>query len=87
MPGEARWVGKIVTNIGRGLRVELRAPKNGLTPTQIDRLGEDVQIKPQEEYDRIVFWLRSLNQMDSKQLLDVWRRCRSVGAEERLVSV
>ena len=84
LPGETRWVGKIVTNIGRGLRIELRAPKGELTPTQIDRLGEDTEIKPQSEYDRIIFWIRSLNQNDSGQLREAWRRCLSVGMEGRL---
>jgi len=87
IPGERPWAAKIVTNIGRGLRVELRAPKGALTPTQIDRLGEDTQIKSQDEYDRIVFWIRSLGQNNSKQLLDVWRRCRPLDIEERLQKV
>ena len=68
--------GKIVTNIGRGVRVELRVPRNELTPTMIDRLGEDVEIKPGSEYDRLVFWLNSLTGNDSKQLRSVWRKCR-----------
>ncbi len=84
LPGAKRWTGKIVTNIGRGLRVELRAPTGVLTPTQIDRLGEDTEIKPQDGYDRIIFWVRSLARNDSKQLLEVWRRCLSVDMEERL---
>jgi hypothetical protein len=84
VPGEKRYAAKIVTNIGRGMRVELRAPNSALTPTQIDRLGEDVEIKPHDEYDRIVFWLRSLGQNDSRQLSDVWRRCRGAGVEEEL---
>ncbi len=86
VPGEDQVAGKIVTNIGRGLRIELRAPKNTLTPTLIDRLGEDAEIKPGPQYDRIVFWIRSLSQNDSKQLMDVWRRCRVGGMERRAQS-
>jgi len=76
VPGEAQSAGKIVTNMGRGLRVELRAPRNLLTPVMIDRLGEDCEIKPCADVERAAFWIRSLDQNDSKQLRDVWRRCR-----------
>ena len=86
VPGEPQVAGKIVTNIGRGLRVELRAPPGLLTPTQVDRLGEEVEIKRHVPYDRVVFWLRSLSGTDSRQLRDVWRRCREHGAEGRLQS-
>ena len=77
MPDHTRPTGKIVTNLGRGLRVELHAPRNALTFVQVDRLGEDVQIKPQRNYDRIVFWIRSLAQNDARQLRSAWKRCRS----------
>ncbi len=73
MPGGGQPIGKIVTNIGRGLRVELRVPRQAFTPTQVDRLGEDVEIKPAAAYDRLVFWVRELSQNDTKQLLAVWR--------------
>ncbi len=87
IPGEEKFAAKIVTNIGRGLRIELRAPKGTLTPTRIDRLGDDPQIKRQAEYDRITFWVRSLAQSDSKQLLEAWRTCRAHHAKERLQTV
>ncbi len=77
--------GKIVTNMGRGLRVELRAPNNVFTPTQVDKLGQDVEIKRRPECDTIVFWVRSLDQIDTKQLRDVWKRSAPTGeTEERL---
>ena len=86
VPGEDSPAGKIVTNIGRGLRVELRAPVGSLTPTLVERLGEDVEIKPSPQYDRIVFWLHSLGQCDSKQLREVWQTCRESGTKRRLQS-
>ena len=43
--GEDRPAGRIVTNMPQGLRVELITPKNACTPTQVDRLGQDVRIK------------------------------------------
>ena len=78
--------GKIVTNMGRGLRIELRAPKNVVVPTHVDRLGEDVEIHRRPEADWIIFWIRSLNQMDAKQLQDLWRRIVSEPAADHLQS-
>jgi len=74
-PGLGAYAGKIVTNMGRGLRFELRAPKNVLTPAQVDRLGEDVEIRPRGQDDWIIFWVRSLSDMDTGQLRSVWRHC------------
>jgi len=84
IPGDTKPAGKIVTNIGRGLRVELRVPRGEITPIMIDRLGEDVEIKQKPDYDLLVFWVRSIGQMDSKQLRDVWRRAHAQQQEERL---
>ncbi|MEK7730858.1 MAG: hypothetical protein AAB363_03280, partial [Planctomycetota bacterium] len=73
--GLQAYAGKIVTNMGRGLRIELRAPRNVVTPAQVDRLGEDVEIRPRGHDDWIIFWVRSLSDMDSGQLRSVWRQC------------
>jgi excinuclease ABC subunit A len=75
-PGSTRLSAKIVTNVGRGLRVEIRAPRGALTPTQVDRLGEDVEIAVRDGHDRIAFWLRDLRQLDPAQFRDVWQTCR-----------
>ena len=81
LPGEDAAVGRIVTNIGQGLRVELRAPAFEFTPTQVDRLGRDVEIKQGPNYDRVSFWLTSMDQLDVRQLADVWRQCRGAGVK------
>ncbi len=86
VPGEPMPAGKIVTNMGKGLRVELRAASGQFTPTQVDRLGLDVDIKRHPAYDRLVFWVRSLTQIDTKQLRQVWRACRETDLSERLQS-
>ncbi len=86
LSGEIKPVAKIVTNIGRGLRVELRAPSGVVTPAQVDRLGEEPEIKRHPAYDRVVFWMRSLSQIDSKQLQNVWRICRGTEESEQLKS-
>ena len=66
---------KIVTNMGRGLRVELAAPPNLITPALADRLGEGVEIKRRGRADCVIFWLASLQQNDPAQLREVWRLC------------
>ncbi len=78
--------GKIVTNMGRGLRVELRVPRNVFTPAMVEGLGEDVDIKRNADRDWISFWVRSLEQMDSARLREVWRRSRDGISPERLRS-
>jgi excinuclease ABC subunit A len=85
-PGLGAYAGKIVTNMGRGLRVELRAPQNVVTPAQVDRLGEDVEIRPRGHDDWIIFWVRSLSDMDAGQLRSVWRQCIGVTPTESLQS-
>jgi hypothetical protein len=85
-PGLQVYAGKIVTNMGRGLRIELRAPKNVVTPAQVDRLGEDVEIRPRGHDDWIIFWVRSLSDMDTGQLRSVWRHCIGVTRAESLQS-
>ena len=80
------YYGKIVTNMGRGLRVELRAPQNVVTPAQMDRLGEDAEIRPRGKDDWIIFWVRSLSDMDSGQLRSVWRQCNGATTSGELKS-
>jgi excinuclease ABC subunit A len=81
-------LGKIVTNMGRGLRVELRAPKNVITPVQIDRLGEDSEIRRRGPggCESIIFWVRSLSDVDVAQLRSVWELCTRREQPERLRS-
>ena len=92
VPGEEQPAGKIVTNLARAIRVELRAPAGEFTPTQIERLGRDPEIKRHERYDRLVFWIHTATDGDARQLRDVWQRCRAAagsgegGSTERLRS-
>ena len=84
VPGEPKFAAKIVTNQGRGLRVELRAPRAVITPTMIEGLGRDAEIKSHETIDRIVFWVRVLGDSNAKELAEVWRRCRTASSAGRL---
>jgi hypothetical protein len=86
VPGEERYAARIITNMAAGLRVELRAPPGEVTPVQCDRLGFDVEIRRRGRGEYIVFWTRSLDGIDARQLADVWRRCRPSHAEGRLRS-
>jgi len=84
VPGEPKFAAKIVTNQGRGLRIELRAPRAVITPTMIEGLGRDAEIKSHETIDRIVFWVRVLGDSNAKELAEVWRRCRTASSAGRL---
>ncbi len=66
-----RRVGKIVTNMGDGLRCEFIVPKGRFTPMQIERLGSSPTLKTQSGRDTITFWVASIDQLDVKQLLPV----------------
>ncbi|MBI1825165.1 MAG: ATP-binding cassette domain-containing protein [Planctomycetes bacterium] len=77
VPGEAASAGKIVTNMGRGLRLEIRAPQNSVTPTMIDRLGKDTEIRHCGNSAWVIFWVSSVGQMDSGQLRELWRLGRA----------
>ena len=70
--------------MGVGLRVELRGEPGAVTPVQCDRLGFDTEIRRRGELDFVIFWTRSLDGIDARQLADVWRRCRPGAVEGRL---
>lgn len=78
--------GKIVTNIGSGLRVEIRTPPGLFTPTQVDRLGEDFEIRRHGEWAWVIFRLKSLEENDHRQMSEFWRRLRAGRPEEELQS-
>jgi len=86
VPGEEKPAGKIVTNMGDAIRVELRTPPGLFTPAMVDKLGLEPEIKRRTEYDSVIFRLRKLDQTDQRQLADVWHRCRAAGNDERLRS-
>ena len=79
-------LGKIVTNIGSGLRVEIRTPPGLFTPTQVDRLGEDFEIRRQGEWAWVIFRLAALEENDHRQMLEFWRKLRTGRPEEELQS-
>jgi len=68
-------LGKIVTNMGRGLRIELRAPRNVVTPAMIEDLGDDPVIKNYENNDWIIFWVFSFPKLNASRLREIWSIC------------
>ena len=65
---DRRQVGVVVTNMPQGLRVELRVPRASVTPTQIERLGDDPQIAPRARFDTVRFWIKRMDDLDRTQL-------------------
>jgi excinuclease ABC subunit A len=71
-PGVPAHVGKIVTNMGRGLRVELRAPRHLLTPLMVEGLGDDPMIRAYENNDWVEFWIPSAAKINAARLRDIF---------------
>lgn len=70
--------GKIVTNMGEGLRLDLFVKRNTFTPLQINKLGTNVTLRPFPEFDNIQCWIKSLDDNDIKQLTDVLTNTRDL---------
>jgi len=75
--GDATSLIRIATNSAKGLRVEIRAPKNVLTPTQVDKLGRTPKISRGGDHDLLQFWIESMADNDKAQLRRVWDLCRA----------
>ena len=82
--GSTAHLGKIVTNMGRGLRVELRAPRNKFTPAMMEGVGDDATIKREENNDWLIFWIPSLAKLKASRLREVWALCREESAAGRI---
>jgi excinuclease ABC subunit A len=65
---EGESIGAIVTNMPQGMRVYLKGPRNAVTPTRIERLGFDGEIRRTSQYDEVIFWMRTLEEVDGDQL-------------------
>ncbi len=70
--------GKLVTNMGDGLRLDVFVQRNRFTPLQIDKLGTNVTIRPFPEHDNVQFWFKSLDENDPKQLADLLTSTRDL---------
>ncbi|NOX58981.1 MAG: excinuclease ABC subunit UvrA, partial [Planctomycetes bacterium] len=67
-------VGLIVTNMPDGIRLHLRVPSHSVTPTQIERLGFNVDLQTQVDFDVVRFWVRKSEDADTSQLQNLLKR-------------
>jgi len=64
-----RRVGKIITNQGAELRVDLHIPRGALTPTRVEGLGSRQQFaRPGSSGAELTFWFTRLEELDQQQL-------------------
>ena len=71
---DSQSVCSLCTTQPQGVRVHVQVPKNSVTPTQIDRLGIEPKTRAQEDYDEVIFWLRTIKNVDFDQLKGVMRQ-------------
>jgi len=64
-------VGKLVTNMPQGMRVELRTPRNAMTPTQVEGLGSKPEIQRYGQYDNVRFWTTGRSDIATDKLKHV----------------
>ena len=64
-----RRVGKVVTNNGYALRVDLHMPRGRLTPTQVEHLGSKQEFaRPGASGAELTFWFQSIDELHGEQL-------------------
>ncbi len=64
-----RRVGKIITNQGAELRVDLHVPRGALTPTRVESLGRRQEFaRPGSSGAELTFWFAGLDEVDQQQL-------------------
>ncbi len=78
--------GKIVTNMGRGMRCEVRTVANLFTPVQIDRLAVEPTVRRYADHDSITFWCRSVKECDPDQLARLLANTRDTVTRTKAVS-
>ena len=67
--GNPKSMGRIVTNHGEALRIELLVPTGAFTPTQIERLGDQPIIDDRhDDVDMIKFQARRIEEVDANVL-------------------
>ncbi len=82
LPGLKGRLLRIATNHAPGLRFDLRLPRRTFTPTMYEHLGHEPELDPRPEYDVLLSWVRTLDDVDAKQLRDVLRLCRDTFMSE-----
>ncbi|HVP10393.1 MAG TPA: excinuclease ABC subunit A, partial [Phycisphaerae bacterium] len=77
---DGRRLGKVITNKGDALRVDLHVPRGRFTPTQVEHLGTRQEFaRPGTSGAELTFWFRSLDEIQT----DVLKRAVQAAAESR----
>jgi excinuclease ABC subunit A len=64
-----RRMGKIITNKGGALRVDLHVPRGRFTPTQVEHLGRQQEFaRPGSSGAELTFWFQELHEIHGRQL-------------------
>jgi hypothetical protein len=62
-------MGKIITNKGGALRVDLHVPRGRFTPTQVEHLGRQQEFaRPGSSGAELTFWFQELHEIHGQQL-------------------
>jgi len=81
-----RRVGKVITNHGDALRVDLHVPRGRFTPTQVEHLGGRQEFaRPGSSGAELTFWFQSLDEIHSEELRSVLQAAAEPG-EQRATS-
>ena len=80
---ENKRVGKIITNNGHALRVDLHVPRGRFTPTQVERLGREQEMgRSGTSGAELTFWFRSLDEIDAGKLKIVLQEAYANGEKD-----
>jgi hypothetical protein len=67
--GDDRRVGRVITNKGAALRVDLFLPPASVTPTQVEHLGRRQEFaRPGSSGAGLTFWFQGIDEIHSEEL-------------------
>ena len=81
LPGLKGRLIRIATNHAQGLKFELRVPRRIFTPAMYDRMGRSPTFETRPDFDVILSWVRTGDDLDAAQLAEALRRCRDAVKE------
>jgi excinuclease ABC subunit A len=77
-----RRVGKVITNHGDALRVDLHVPRGRFTPTQVEHLGGRQEFaRPGSSGAELTFWFQSLDEVHTEELRSVLQAAAEPGEQ------
>ena len=87
LPGLKQRLIRISTNKAEGLKFELRVPRRTFTPAMYDRIGRSPAFETRADFDMILSWVRTSDDMDASQLAAALGRCRGAFVAEAVEAV